>query len=219
MDLFTYYRSTASYRVRIALALKGLEVHAVPVNLLRGVAEQRLPSYLALNPQGRVPALGLEGGHVLTQSSAIIEYLEERFPEPALLPAISAHHNDPQCLLARAKHREVAALIACDVHPLHNVSVLERLRAQGQGEDEVNAWIRHWITEGLSNVEALIGDTDFCFGKVGLADVYLLPLVYAARRFNVELRAFPRIRRVAALALQHKAFQTAHPDAQSDSPE
>ncbi|TDV67845.1 maleylacetoacetate isomerase [Pseudomonas sp. LP_7_YM] len=210
MDLFTYYRSTSSYRVRIALALKGLETNAIPVNLIRDGGEHRKPDYLAINPQGRVPALRLDGGEVIIQSMAIIEYLEERSPSPALLPVD---------LLERACHREVAAVIGCDIHPLHNVAVLNRLRGLAHGESDVTAWTGHWITEGLTTVEALIGDEGFCFGNVGLADVYLLPQLYAARRFNVDLSAFVRICRVEALALQHPAFQNAHPDAQPDRPE
>lgn len=210
MDLFTYYRSTSSYRVRIALALKGLDVNAIPVNLIRDGGEHRKPDYLAINAQGRVPALRLDAGEVITQSMAIIEYLEERSPLPALLPP------GP---LERARHRQVAALIGCDIHPLHNVAVLNRLRGLGHDEGAVTAWIGHWITEGLTAVEALIGDRGFCFGAVGFADLYLLPQLYAARRFNVDLSAYPRILRVEALALQHPAFQQAHPDAQSDKPE
>lgn len=210
MDLFTYYRSTSSYRVRIALALKGLEVNAIPVNLIHDGGEQRKPEYLAINPQGRVPALRLDSGAVISQSMAIIEYLEEAAAQPALLPSD---------LLQRAKHRQVAALIGCDIHPLHNVSVLGRLRGLGQDESVVMAWIAHWINEGLIAVEALLGEQGFCFGAVGLADVYLLPQLYAARRFNVDLSRFPRICRVEALALQHPAFQKAHPDAQPDKPE
>lgn len=210
MDLFTYYRSTSSYRVRIALALKGQDVNAVPVNLIRDGGEHHKADYLAINPQGRVPALRLDSGDVIIQSNAIIEYLEERFPQPALLPTD---------LIARARHRQVAALIGCDIHPLHNVAVLNRLRGLGHDEGDVVAWIGHWISEGLTAVEALIGDEGFCFGPVGLADVYLLPQLYAARRFNVDLSALPRIVRVEQLALEHPAFQHAHPDAQSDKPE
>lgn len=210
MDLFTYYRSTSSYRVRIALALKGLAFNALPVNLIRDGGEHHRADYLAINPQGRVPALRVDGGEVIIQSMAIIEYLEELSPEFPLLP---------EALLARAGHRQVAALIGCDIHPLHNVAVLNRLRGMGHDEGDVTAWIGHWIGEGFAAVEALIGDTEFCFGAVGLADVYLLPQVYAARRFNVDMIPFPRICRVEALALQHPAFQTAYPDAQSDTPE
>lgn len=210
MDLYTYYRSTSSYRVRIALALKGVEVNAIPINLIRDGGEHRKADYLAVNPQGRVPALRLEEGEVIIQSPAIIEYLEECFPQPALLP---------EDLFQRARHREVAALIGCDIHPLHNVAVLNRLRGLGHDEGDVNAWIGHWIAEGFRAVEVLIGDEGFCFGAVGLADVYLLPQLYAARRFNVDLSAFPRICRVEALASPHPAFKKAHPDAQSDKPE
>ncbi|MFY1667554.1 maleylacetoacetate isomerase [Pseudomonas sp. Pseu.R1] len=210
MDLYTYYRSTSSYRVRIALALKGLEVNAIPVNLIRDGGEHRKPDYRAINPQGRVPALRVDTSEVIIQSLAIIEYLEERYPESPLLPTD---------LIERAKHREIAALIGCDIHPLHNVAVLNRLRGLGHDEGDVTAWIGHWVGEGLAAVEALIGDDGFCFGAVGLADIYLLPQVYAARRFNVNLSAFPRICRVEALALQHPAFKAAHPDAQADKPE
>lgn len=210
MDLYTYYRSTSSYRVRIALALKGIAVDTIAVNLIRDGGEHLKPGYLAVNPQGRVPALKVEQGEVVIQSMAIIEYLEERFPLPALLP---------DGLLARARHREIAALIGCDIHPLHNVAVLNRLRGLGHDEGDITAWIGHWITEGFVAVEALIGGEGFCFGEAGLADAYLLPQLYAARRFNVDLRDFPRICRVESLALQHPAFQKAHPDAQSDKPE
>lgn len=208
MELFTYFRSTSSYRVRIALALKGLDYQALPVNLLKG--EHRADDYRAVNPQGRVPALRTESGEVLVQSPAIIEYLEEVYPQPALLPAA------PE---ARAKVRGVAALIGCDIHPLHNVSVLNQLRQLGHDEGQVNQWIGHWIGQGLAAVEQLIGDNGFCFGETpGLADLYLIPQLYAAERFNVELTAYPRIRRVAALAQQHPAFVQAHPAQQPDTP-
>ncbi|CAI8800217.1 MULTISPECIES: maleylacetoacetate isomerase [Pseudomonas] len=208
MELFTYYRSTSSYRVRIALALKQLEVRQLPVNLLKG--EQREAHFLALNPQGRVPALKVDSGEVLVQSPAIIEYLEEVYPQPALLP------QDP---LRRAQARGVAALIGCDIHPLHNVSVLNQLRGLGHDDAQVNQWIGHWISQGLAAVEQLIDDEGFCFGdEPGLADVYLIPQLYAAERFNIDLSGFPRIRRVAALAEQHAAFAQAHPSRQPDTP-
>lgn len=208
MELFTYYRSTSSYRVRIALALKGLDYQALPVNLLKG--EQLGAGYAAINPQGRVPALRTDGGDVLVQSPAIIEYLEEAYPQPALLPAGTED---------RARVRAVAAIIACDVHPLHNVSVLNQLRQLGHDESQVNQWIGHWIGQGLAAIEQLIGDEGFCFGaSPGLADVYLIPQLYAAERFTVDLGAYPRIRRVAALAQRHPAFVTAHPSRQPDTP-
>lgn len=207
MDLYTYYRSTSSYRVRLALALKGLDYRAVAVDLLRG--EQLQPAYRTLNPQGRVPSLKTESGEVLSQSPAILEYLEERYPAIPLLPA------DP---LPRARHRGIAALIACDVHPLHNVSVLNRLRGLGLDEPAIRAWIAHWIGEGLAAVETRLGDCGYCFGELGLADVYLLPQLYTARRFQVDLSPYPRILRVEALAAAHPAFQQAHPEAQPDTP-
>lgn len=208
MELYTYFRSTSSYRVRIALALKGLDFQSLPVNLLKG--EQREPAFLALNPQGRVPALRVDSGALLLQSPAIIEYLEERYPQPALLPA---------ALEQRAQVRGVAALIGCDIHPLHNVSVLNQLRQLGHDETQVNQWIVHWISQGLAAVEQLIGDSGYCFGaQPGLADVYLIPQLYAAQRFSIDLGGYPRINRVASLAAQHPAFIQAHPSNQPDTP-
>jgi len=208
MELFNYFRSTSSYRVRIALALKQLEYQYVPVNLLKG--EQREEHFLALNPQGRVPALKIDSGELLVQSPAIIEYLEEIYPQPALLP---------EDRVLRAQVRGVAALIGCDIHPLHNVSVLNQLRGLGHDDAQVNQWIAHWISQGLAAVEQLIGDDGFCFGdEPGLADVYLIPQLYAAERFHIDLGDFPRIRRVAALAEEHSAFVQAHPARQPDTP-
>lgn len=208
MELYTYYRSTSSYRVRIALALKQLDYQSLPVNLLKGA--QREAAFLELNPQGRIPALRIDSGELLVQSPAIIEYLEEVYPQPALLP---------QAPVARAQARAVAALIGCDIHPLHNVSVLNQLRAAGQDDAQVHAWIGHWITQGLAAVEQMIGEAGFCFGDApGLADVYLIPQVYAAERFNVDLSGWPRIRRVVALAEEHDAFVQAHPSRQPDMP-
>lgn len=208
MELYTYYRSTSSYRVRIALALKQLDYQSLPVNLLKGA--QREAAFLELNPQGRIPALRIDSGELLVQSPAIIEYLEEVYPQPTLLP---------QAPVERAQARAVAALIGCDIHPLHNVSVLNQLRAAGQDDAQVNAWIGHWITQGLAAVEQMIGEAGFCFGDApGLADVYLIPQVYAAERFNVDLSGWPRIRRVVALAEEHDAFVQAHPSRQPDTP-
>ena len=208
MELYTYYRSTSSYRVRIALALKGLDYQSLPVNLLKG--EQRADDYGAVNPQGRVPVLHTDEDALLVQSPAIIEYLEEVYPQPALLPAGAA---------ARARVRGVAAIIGCDIHPLHNVSVLNQLRQSGHDETQVNQWIAHWIGQGLAAVEQLIGDEGYCFGDApGLADVYLIPQLYAAERFNIDLGSYPCIQRVARLAAGHPAFAKAHPACQPDTP-
>ncbi|MBA1377887.1 maleylacetoacetate isomerase [Pseudomonas brassicacearum] len=211
MELYTYYRSTSSYRVRIALALKGLDYQALPINLIAPPGgEHRQPAYMSINPQGRVPALRTDEGALLVQSPAIIEYLEERYPQVPLLS------ND---LAIRAHERGVAALIGCDIHPLHNVSVLNKLRKWGHDEAQVAEWIADWISQGLTAVEQLIGDDGYCFGALpGMADVYLIPQLYAAERFNVSLQPYPRIRRVAALAAKHEAFQRAHPANQPDTP-
>lgn len=209
MDLFTYYRSSSSYRVRIALALKGLDYRALPINLIRDGGEHRQPEYLSLNPQGRLPALRTDEGELLIQSPAILEYLEERYPQPPLLPAN---------LEARARQRAVAALIGCDIHPLHNASVINRLRGLGFDEAQVQAWIGHWVRSGLDAVEQLIGDQGWCFGELGMADVYLVPQLYSARRFKVDLDGLPRILRVEAMAAEHPAFRQAHPDVQPDTP-
>jgi maleylacetoacetate isomerase len=210
VKLYGYWRSTSSYRLRIALALKGLAPEQVAIHLVRDGGEQLKPAYRAINPQGRVPSLVLDDGTVLVQSPAIIEYLEEAYPEPPLLP------GDP---VARAKVRGIAAIIGCDVHPLHNSGPLGHLRREmGQEEEAVNGWIARWIREGFAAIEALIGDDGWCFGPApGLADVYLVPQLYAARRFSVPLNAYPRILRVEALAAAHPAFRAAHPSAQPDA--
>lgn len=210
MDLYNYFRSTSSYRVRIALALKQLDYNYLSVHLVKDGGQHHLPEYRRLNPQGRVPTLRTDEGELVIQSPAIIEYLEERFPEPALLP---------EAPLARAQVRAVAAIIGCDIQPLQNLAALNQLRALGLNEEQVMIWIRHWIRSGLQSVEALIGDQGFCFGEAGLADVYLLPQVYAAHRFGVDLTEMPRIRRVAQLAGEHPAFIAAHPDNQPDAPQ
>jgi maleylacetoacetate isomerase len=210
MQLYTYYRSTSSYRVRIALALKGLDFLSCAIDLRPEHSQQCQEAYLAINPEGRVPALQLASGEILIQSSAIIEYLEERYPQPPLLPTAP---------LQRARARALAALIGSDIQPLHNVSVLARLRALGQDETGLSNWIAHWISQGLIAVEALIDDQHWCLGEhPGLADTFLIPQLYAADRFGVSLEHFPKIRRVAALAAEHPAFAAAHPANQADSP-
>lgn len=210
MKLYGYWRSTSSYRLRIALALKGVQVEQSPVHLVRSGGEHLSAPYRELNPQARVPIVQLDDGTILTQSPAIIEYLEELHPDPPLLPTAP---------IARAKVRAVAAMIGCDVHPLHNVGPLNMLRRDlGCTDAQVADWIARWTGDGFRAVEALIGDDGFAFGsEPGLADVYLLPQVYAARRFSVLLDAFPRIRRVESLADAHPAFQAAHPSRQPDA--
>lgn len=209
MKLYNYWRSTSSYRVRIALALKNIHPEQIAVHLVRNGGEQHGESYRALNPQKRVPTLVLADGEVLIQSPAIIEYLEEIQPQPALLPA------DPA---SRARVRSVAAIIGCDIHPLHNVGPLNCLRGFDLSEEQVGSWIANWIVQGFSAIDTLIGDSQYCFGdEPGLADVYLLPQIYAARRFGVSLDPFPRIVRVEHVANGHPAFQKAHPANQPDA--
>jgi len=208
MILHGYFRSTASWRVRIALGLKGLVAQQVFHHLRQG--EQRAPDYLAINPQGLVPALVTDEGAVLTQSLAICEYLDETHPEPPLLPA------QP---LARAKVRAAAQLIASDIHPVQNLKVLQRLRDLGHDEAQVQAWARAVIEEGLEAFQALLpGDAGrFAFGdRPGLADLCLVPQLGNARRFGVALR-WPRLTQIEAACLELEAFKAAVPGVQPDA--
>jgi maleylpyruvate isomerase len=211
MKLFGYYRSSAAYRVRIALNLKGLEVDHRFVHLRKG--EQSAPEYGALNPQGLVPMV-IDGPQVLTQSLAIIEYLEETHPEPALLP------KEP---IERARVRAIAQAIACDIHPLNNLRVLRYLVGPLKVSDEAkNEWYRHWVVEGLTALERSLtpaaGTGTFCHGdKPTLADICLVPQVYNAERADVDLSLFPRITKIVAACRELRAFQDADPAKQADA--
>jgi maleylacetoacetate isomerase len=213
LRLYTYWRSSAAYRVRIALAVKGLEYEAVPRHLLRGGGEQRSAGYLAMNPQGLVPALEHDG-QVVTQSLAICEYLDEIHPRPPLLPA------DP---LGRAAVRAMALAVACDVHPLNNLRVQQYLRGElGQDDETVARWTRHWIDRGFVALEQLIarhtGDWRHCYGSsVTLADVFLVPQVYNARRAQLDLSPYPRLTAVVQHLESVPAFAAARPEAQPDA--
>ena len=209
MELIGYYRSSAAYRVRIALNLKGLSASHSFRHLRRG--EQRAEEYLKLNPQGLVPALVLDDGAVLTQSLVICEYLEEMHPEPPLLP------RDP---LRRARVRAFAQAIACEIHPVQNLKVLNRLRALGHDEATVNGWARDTIAEGLAACERLLAPETgpFCFGdRPGLAEIALVPQLYNARRFGVGLGRLPRLMAAEAAALALPAFADAAPERQPDA--
>ena len=209
MKLHGYYRSSASYRVRIALNLKGLTAEHLAHHLRKG--EQRDPSYLAINPQGLVPTLQDERGMILTQSLAIIEWLDEIHPEPPLLP------KDP---LRRARVRAFAQVIACDTHPIQNLKVLARLRELGVAEERVTGWAAWANREGLAACETLIAAEEgpFCFGAAPtIADLCLVPQLANARRFGVDLAAFPRLLRAEAAAKNLKAFADAAPERQSDA--
>lgn len=208
MILHGYFRSTASWRVRIALGLKGKEAVQVSHHLRKG--EHQLPGFLTLNPQGLLPALETDDGQVLTQSLAIIEYLDELFPEPALLP------TDP---VQKAKVRAVAQIVACDIHPVQNLKVLQRLRDLGHSEDQVQEWAAKTIEEGLDAVEQLIAAQPgpFAFGeRPTLADICIVPQLGNARRFGVTLR-WPRIQALEAACMEMDAFKAAAPAAQPDA--
>jgi maleylpyruvate isomerase len=209
MILHGYALSSASYRVRIALALKGLEVTTVTKQLR--LDEHRQADFLRLNPQGFVPALSLDDGQVLTQSLAIVEYLDEVYPEPPLLPAAPA---------ARARVRSLSQLIACDVHPLNNLRVLKYLEGPlGLDQDERVAWYHHWVRAGFDALEPrLVQDASagrFCHGdSPGMADLCLVPQVFNARRFALDLGPYPRIVSIEAACVELPAFKSAAPERQ-----
>lgn len=202
MKLYSYPTSSASYRVRIALHLKGISFETVTVNLPKG--EQRETPYGKINPQQRVPSLRLDDGTILTQSLAIIGYLDQVRPVPPLYP------SDP---IERAKVAAVALAIASEIQPLNNSSVVEHLReAHGFDDAAVSAWMARWIRSGFAAVEHLIDGTHYCFGKEPtIADVCLVPQVFNAHRYKVELTDFPKITAAADVATAHPAFAAAHP--------
>jgi maleylacetoacetate isomerase len=208
--LYSYFRSSAAYRVRIALNLKGLAYETVAIHLTQDGGRQHAPEFRAVNPQKRVPALALDGGEVLLQSLAIIEYLDEVHPEPPLLP------RDP---IERARVRAVAQIIACDIHPLNNVGPLDYLRSAVKADQEaVRAWYRHWITIGFEAVEDLIRPGPYAFGPaVGLADICLVPQVANARRFKVPIERFAKIAAAETAAARLPAFAAARPEVQPDA--
>jgi maleylpyruvate isomerase len=211
MKLYNFFRSSTSHRLRIALNLKGLEYEYVPIDLR---TEQHLGAeYRTLNPQGLVPTL-VDNGHVLIQSPAIIEWLEERYPVPALLP------DDPQ---KRARVRALAAIVGCDMHPLNNRRILEALRHDfGADEAAVQRWCATWIAAGFDAIEALLAtDTqrgEYCFGGAPtLADVYLVPQVESARRFKLDIERWPRVLAIDEACARIEAFRKAAPGVQLDA--
>jgi maleylacetoacetate isomerase len=213
MKLYTFFRSSASYRVRIALNLKGLTYEQVPIHLRRGGGEQFAASYKTINPQALVPALE-DNGRILTQSLAIIEYLEERFPKPALLPA------DPS---DRALVRSMALIIACEIHPIQNLRVLVHLKKNlQQSDDDLNRWARHWIDLGLSALEQIVVSSPkqgkFCFGDTPtMADICLVPQLANARRFGCDLSVYPTLLRIEKACNALPPFADAAPEKQPDA--
>lgn len=213
MKMFTYFRSSAAYRVRIALNLKGLAYEAIPIHLLRNGGEQLTSDYRAVNPAGLVPVLEDEGT-TITQSLAIIEYLDETRPQVPLMPTDA---------LGRARVRALAMAIACDIHPIANLRVLKYLTGtMGVSEEAKNEWFRHWVREGLAALEIQLARDPqtgrFCHGDTPtLADCCLVPQVFNAQRFNIDMLAYPTISRINAVCCELPAFAAAHPSQQPDS--
>jgi maleylacetoacetate isomerase len=210
MKLYTYFRSSAAYRTRIALNLKGITTEQISIHLTKDGGKQHSPEYRAINPQRRVPSLVLDNGTVLMQSPAILEYLDEVHPNPPFLP------KDP---VARAKVRAFAAVIGCDIHPLNNLAPLQYLRRSlKQEQPAIDAWYHHWIIEGFTALETMIEPGPYCFGKkVTLADIYLVPQMYNARRLKTPLDAFPKLTAADAALMQLPAFDQARPENQPDA--
>jgi maleylacetoacetate isomerase/maleylpyruvate isomerase len=210
VKLYTYFRSSAAFRVRIALNLKGLAYEPVFIHLAKG--EHRKPEYAAVDPQGLLPTL-IDEGNALSQSLAIIEYLEQKYPSPPLLPKDA---------LGRARVRSVSLLIACEIHPLNNLRTLQHLkRALGQNEAQINAWYRHWIADGLEKLEADLArgrSASFCYGDAPtMADCCLVPQIFNAERYQSDLAPYPTVMRIFDACMKLEAFQRAQPSKQPDA--
>jgi len=211
--LYGYFRSSAAYRVRIALSLKGIEPELRFIHLLKDGGRQHTPEYQSLNPQGLIPALAHDG-HVITQSLAIIEYLDEIVPEPPLLPRDAA---------GRARARSIAYAVACDIHPVNNLRIGRFLKREyGKSDEDVFAWQRHWIEVGFDALETMLArDSEtgaFCHGDTAtIADICLIPQIANARRVNLDIARWPTIARIEAHALTHPAFEAALPKNQPDA--
>ena len=210
MKLYSYFRSSAAYRVRIALNLKNIPYEMQSIHLAKDGGHNRKPEYQVVNPQMKVPALKLSNGDILIQSMAIIAYLDEVYPEPALLPAEA---------VARAKVRAIAQVVACDIHPIDNVAPLRYLKNQlGHSQEEIDAWYHHWIIEGFNAIEAMITPGPYaCGADVTLADLCLVPQVFNANRMKVPLDRYPKILAAEAACQKLPAFDKARPEKQPDA--
>jgi maleylacetoacetate isomerase len=210
VQLYTFFNSSAAYRVRIACNLKGLSYEPIAIHLRKEGGINRKPEFRAINPLMRVPTLRLDSGELLTQSLAIIEYLDETHPQPALLP------RDP---IKRAQVRAMAQLIACDIHPLNNVSPLRYLKNElEQNQDKIDTWYHHWILEGFSALETMVAASPYAAGAdVTLADICVVPQVANARRLKVPLDRFPKIVAIDAACGKLEAFIKARPENQPDA--
>ncbi len=211
MKLYDYWRSTAAYRVRIGLNLKDIDYQQVPVHLVKDGGQQHGAAYRAVNPQGLVPALELDDGTILTQSLAILEYLQETHPQPAIV-APDAH--------ARAQERAFALAIVADIHPLNNLRVLNYLKDTGWENPDIQQWYHHWIHKGFAALEHRLAErtTSFAFsGTPGLADICLVAQVYNAHRFGVDMAAYPAIEALNSQCLELPAFDRARPESQPDA--
>ncbi|HKY87902.1 MAG TPA: maleylacetoacetate isomerase [Pseudorhodoplanes sp.] len=209
MKLYNYFRSSAAYRVRIALALKDIPYEFAFVHLVKDGGHHKRPDYKAVNPQMRVPALVLSSGETLVQSMAIVEYLDEVYPDPPLLPAED---------IERVRVRAVAQIVACDIHPLNNSGTMAYLRKLGHDDAMINEWYAYWVTSGFEAIEAMIKPAPYAFGShVTIADICLIPQIYNARRFEVPLDKFPKILGVEAACNKLPAFEKSKPENQPDA--
>jgi len=210
--LYSYFRSSAAFRVRIALNIKAIEYQIQPIHLVKNGGQQYQPEYLQLNPQGLVPVLAIDD-LIITQSSAIIEYLEQIYPSPAMLPKLA---------FDKAYVRSLAQIIACDMHPLNNLRVLEYLQTSWGVEDDLQMWYHHWIKLGFAAFEQRLEENAnnglFCFGNIpGIADAFLIPQVYNALRYNCNLQPYPLIKGIYDNCMQQTAFFNAAPENQPDA--
>jgi maleylacetoacetate isomerase len=210
VKLYSYFRSSAAYRVRIALNLKSVAYEIIPIHLRKDGGRHRAAEYRAVNPQMRVPSLKLQSGEVIVQSLAIIGYLNEIYPQPPLLPADAVE---------RARVRAVSQIIACDIHPLNNLSTLQYLKNEmGQEQAAIDTWYHHWVTAGFEAIEKMIQPGPYAFGsQPGLGDICLIPQVNNARQLKVPLDAFPKIVAVYEACLKLPAFDKARPENQPDA--